>query len=223
MGAVYNGNLITSRKDDLDYLIQCNKYEDYIITHKANVFNAYKHLLVDEDYTKRLPEEIDIDEWNEALENLEPEIKAHDDSKYSDEEFEPYRRHFDKTEMEAMRDRENPEQAKYVEEEYEKAWAHHFLMNPHHPEFWNHTDMVNGQLIPSLTPRKDGPRDMDLLNILHMICDWSGMSLKFRQKYSPVSWYNTQATDERKVMSEKTRHLVYLILSMMFPEEEVIE
>jgi len=63
---------------------------------------------------------------------------------------------------------------------------------------------------------------MDLLNILHMICDWSGMSLKFRGKLSPISWYNTQAQDERKAMSENTKARLKEILTMLFLGEEVL-
>lgn len=223
MGTVYSGSINVSRQDDLDYLLKCQEYQNYVDTHKANVLNAYNKLFVETDYTDRLPGEINIDDWNYALELLGPEVEAHDDSKYTDAEFEPYRRHFDKTEMEKMADESDPDTAELYEKEFDRAWLHHIMVNPHHPEFWNHTDMVNGQLIPHIDARKEGPRDMDLLNILHMICDWSGMSIKFRDKYSPVSWYNTQAKDQRAAMSANTRHLLYLILTMMFPGEEVIE
>lgn len=221
MGAVYN--FTTHKNDNLDYILKCKEYENYIIEHKANVLMAYTTLFEKEDWTDKLPEEISIDDWNDALDGIRPEIEAHDDSKYSDEEFEPYRRRFNKTVQEDLYDKEHPESKEFVEEEFERAWTHHYLVNPHHPDFWNHTDIKDGALVPLKDPREDGPRDMDLRSIIHMICDWSGMSLKFRNKYSPVSWYNTQAADERKAMSTKTRHTLYLILTMMFPDEEVIE
>ena len=222
MGAVYSGSIEVSRQDDLDYLLMCEKYKDYIETHKANVLRSYEELLNGKDYSTVLPNGISVEEWNDTIDELREEIIHHDDSKYSDEEFEPYRRRFNKTKMEELADKENPEQAELVKAEFEKAWIHHYLINPHHPEFWNHTDMINGQLIPSLEPRKDGPRDMDLLNILHMICDWAAMSLKFRGKLSPISWYNTQANDERKAMSENTKDRLKEILMMLFPGEEVL-
>jgi len=222
MGVVYTG-INLSRQEDLDYLLMCEKYRNYVDTHKENVVNAYKHLFVEKDYSDQLPDEINIDDWNYALELLEDEVKHHDDSKYTDAEFEPYRRRFNKTKSEELEDLEDPDKAELVEDEFEKAWTHHYMVNPHHPDFWNHTDMVNGQLIPLKDSRPEGPRDMDLLNIMHMICDWSGMSLKFRNTYSPISWYNTQAKDERAAMSKNTKHILYLILSMMFPEESVIE
>lgn len=221
MGAVYN--FTTHQNDNLDYILMCKKYKNYVVEHKANVLQSYIEFFENRDWTDKLPEEISRDSWEEALDGLKEEVEAHDNSKYSDEEFEPYRRHFDKTVQEDLYDKEHPENEEFVEQEYQKAWAHHYLINPHHPEFWNHTDIKDGALIPLEEPRKNGPRDMDLRSILHMICDWMGMSLKFRQKYSPVSWYNTQAADERKAMSEKTRHTLYLILTMMFPDEEVIE
>ena len=54
-------------------------------------------------------------------------IKDHDDSKFSEEEFEPYAQRWfgDK--------KKTPE--------YEDAWVHHYMHNEHHPEFWLGEDM----------------------------------------------------------------------------------
>ena len=54
-------------------------------------------------------------------------IKEHDESKFSEEEFEPYaqRWHGDK--------KKTPE--------YDEAWKHHWMNNEHHPEFWLGEDM----------------------------------------------------------------------------------
>lgn len=221
MGVIYN--FTTKSNDNLDYILKCKEYEDYIDEHKNNVVNAYIEYFKNKDWINELPEEISIEEWNDALSDLEEVVIDHDNSKYMDEEFEPYRRHFHKTIQEDLYDKENPEEAEIVDQEFEIAWMHHYLVNPHHPEFWLYTDIVDGALIPLDEPRKDGPRDMDLLNILHMICDWMGMSLKFRNRYSPVSYYNGEGESKRRIMSTKTRHTLYLILTMMFPDEEVIE
>lgn len=221
MGAVYN--FTSKQNDNLNYIMMCEEYKKYIIEHKINVLNSFIEYFENKDWLDKLPDEIDKEEWVDAINNLRPEIEAHDDSKYSDEEFEPYRRHFDKTIQEELYDKENPDEAEIVEQEFDRAWQHHIYLNPHHPEFWLYTDIQNGALVPLETPRENGPRDMDLANIIHMICDWMGMSLKFRNKYSPVSWYNSQAQEERRAMSPKTRHTLYLILTMMFPDEEVVE
>ena len=54
-------------------------------------------------------------------------IKSHDESKFSEEEFEPYAQKWfgDK--------KKTPE--------YEAAWKHHWTNNEHHPEFWLGEDM----------------------------------------------------------------------------------
>lgn len=220
MGAIYNSY---SASDDIEYILMCNTYMDYIKEHVMNVVKFYNEFFVNKNWTDKLPEWISKEDWEDAISKLYTEVQNHDKSKYSDEEFEPYRRHFDKTTAEELADKSDESEALIVEEEYQKAWKHHYLINPHHPEFWAYTDIVNGTLIPLDKPREKGPRDMDLLSILHMICDWGGMTIKFRNKYSPISWYNTEAKEERACMSENTKKTLNAILAMLFPDEEIIE
>ena len=221
MGVIYN--FTTRGNDNLDYILKCKEYEDYIDEHKNNVVNAYIEYFKNKDWTNQLPEEISIEDWNDAISDLGDIIEDHDNSKYLDDEFEPYRRYFHKTVQEKLYDQEHPEEAEIVDQEFDLAWQHHYLLNPHHSEFWLYTDIVNGALVPLDKPREDGPRDMDLLNIIHMICDWMAMSYKFENTYSPVNWYNGEGESKRRIMSTKTRHTLYLILTMIFPDEEVIE
>ena len=141
MGAVYN--FTTRHNDTLDYILMCQKYEKYIVDHKANVLHAYEEFFEKKTWTDKLPEEISVEDWNEALDGLKEEVINHDNSKYSDEEFEPYRRHFDKTTQEELYDKEHPEHEELVEQEFERAWQHHYLINPHHPEFWNYTSKIH--------------------------------------------------------------------------------
>ena len=54
-------------------------------------------------------------------------IREHDESKFSEEEFEPY----------AQRWHGNKEKTF----EYEEAWKHHWMNNEHHPEYWLGEDM----------------------------------------------------------------------------------
>ena len=54
-------------------------------------------------------------------------IQEHDDSKFSEEEFEPYAQKWFGDGKKTF--------------EYEEAWKHHWTHNEHHPEFWLGEDM----------------------------------------------------------------------------------
>jgi hypothetical protein len=65
-------------------------------------------------------EGVDLDAFNEL-------IQEHDDSKFSEEEFEPYAQKWFNNSGKTL--------------EYEEAWKHHWMNNEHHPEFWLGEDM----------------------------------------------------------------------------------
>ena len=54
-------------------------------------------------------------------------IKEHDESKFSEEEFEPYAQKWFNNSGKTP--------------EYEEAWKHHWMNNEHHPEYWLGEDM----------------------------------------------------------------------------------
>lgn len=97
-----------------DYLEENKKY---ILAHKERVekFAAW--------FKEKLPElfaDIDIELFDEM-------IRDHDDSKFSEEEFEPYAQKWFNNGGKTL--------------EYEEAWKHHWMNNEHHPEFWLGEDM----------------------------------------------------------------------------------
>ena len=93
------------------------EYRNYIEEHKARV-KQYAEWL--KENLPELFENIDLELFNEM-------IREHDDSKYSEEEFEAYAQHF-------YGDKNN-------DLEFDEAWKHHWLNNEHHPEFWLGEDM----------------------------------------------------------------------------------
>lgn len=93
------------------------EYKNYIVAHKDRVKQFADWL------KENLPEvfnNVDIEAFDEVIEE-------HDESKYSEEEFEPYAVHF-------YGNKDN-------DLEFEEAWKHHWLHNEHHPEFWLGEDM----------------------------------------------------------------------------------
>ena len=93
------------------------EYLEYINSHKARVEEFA-------DWLKKncleLFEGVDIDVFDDL-------IKEHDESKFSEEEFEPYAQKWHGDGIKTP--------------EYEAAWEHHWMNNEHHPEYWLGEDM----------------------------------------------------------------------------------
>ena len=93
------------------------EYKEYVEAHKERVEEFSKWL---KENLPDLFENIDIDLFDEM-------IRDHDESKFSEEEFEPYAR---KWHLDGIK---TPE--------YKEAWKHHWMNNEHHPEYWLGEDM----------------------------------------------------------------------------------
>ena len=93
------------------------EYKNYIIEHKDQVRQFAEWL---RGKLPELFENIDLDLFNEM-------IQEHDDSKFSEEEFEAYANKFYGDKKDSI--------------EFEEAWKHHWTNNEHHPEFWLGEDM----------------------------------------------------------------------------------
>ena len=93
------------------------EYREYITSHKERVQQFADWL---EENLPEVFEGVDLEAFDEI-------IAEHDNSKYSEEEFEAYAQHF-------YGDKKN-------KSEFEEAWLHHWQNNEHHPEFWLGEDM----------------------------------------------------------------------------------
>ena len=93
------------------------EYKDYVVAHKERVEEFSTWLL------SNCPDLFEgVDE--EVFKDL---IKEHDESKFSEEEFEPYAQKWFGDGKKTF--------------EYEEAWKHHWMNNEHHPEYWLGEDM----------------------------------------------------------------------------------
>ena len=92
-------------------------YKKYIEEHKERVKQFADWL------KENLPELFD----NIDSELFDEMIRDHDDSKFSEEEFEPYAQKWFNNSGKTL--------------EYEEAWKHHWMNNEHHPEYWLGEDM----------------------------------------------------------------------------------
>ncbi len=93
------------------------EYKNYVEEHKERVTQFSSWL---QDMCPDLFEGVDIEVFNDL-------IAEHDESKFSEEEFEPYAQKW-------FGDRKKTP-------EYERAWEHHWQNNEHHPEYWLGEDM----------------------------------------------------------------------------------
>jgi hypothetical protein len=203
---------------DLDVVVKEQEYINYIVEHISNVMKAYNHILkgrifdpVDIEFEDSTSLKLTPEDMTEIVNCLEPVIKEHDQSKFSNEEFIPYRMHFHMTDAEKKKAAEDEEYANELEDAFEKAWQHHYLNNNHHTKYWMY-EQKDGEIV-----KLDAPKPMDVPAILHMICDWSGMSLKFRNGFSPISWYKT--ADEKFEMHPNSRKVCEYFLNILFDDK----
>lgn len=132
-----------------DIEIQTLKYLQYIINHRDNVRQAWNDIKV---ACENMPFITDDTYYNVLCE----EIRKHDLSKYSAEEFTQYRQRFYPTWDEMN---EGLHSEKYLD----KAWKHHLDNNSHH--FENIANIDN------------------MVDLVHMLCDLLAMSKQFKQPH----------------------------------------
>ena len=95
-----------------------------------------------------------------------------------------------------------------MEEEYSKAWVHHYTVNDHHPEHWYDFSTNTA-------------KDMSLRAILHMLCDWESFHIANPKGEDTIDWWMNKAQKERKVMSPRTIAIVdELLFNIIHPERK---
>lgn len=135
------------------YEIQKEEYKKYVDTHISNVQKCFGF------YGKALCEKLKID-----YSRLADVVRDHDQSKYSEEEFEGYRSWFYPTDDE---EKEKNTEGGYLKSRFDAAWLHHLRNNSHHPEFWINMNGETGYECNT----------MDNYSIAEMMLDWAGMGI----------------------------------------------
>lgn len=152
------------------------KYKQYVLTHKANVEKFASWLKTN------CPEVFE----GVSLSAFDDVIKEHDESKFSEEEFEPYANFW-------YNDNEHYD----YDPAYEAAWEHHWMTNEHHPEHWF-------------------GEDMPLIYILEMLCDWGSFSIAKGNLRELITYYYEDARDDdEKNLSDATKEIIEDILTKL--------
>ena len=102
---------------------------------------------------------------------MERLIEDHDKSKFSAEEFDAYAAKFKRSEEDSQNDNE-------IEENFNKAWVHHYTNNKHHPEYWS---SIN--------------KSITITAFIEMILDWIAMSYTFKSSLYEW-WFNNPSGRE---------------------------
>lgn len=196
MGTILNESTedLITRDESLEKNNKQKEYIDYIKDHVFNVQRAYANyflpLLDKDNITPLLSDEL----FKNAIRRASIQIEHHDDSKWTDEEFDGYREKYYPTALE-LADAEFQEK---VEEKAEKAWVSHYKNNSHHPKFWM---------------KEDGTiEDMNLESIIEMICDWLSFNIKSGNPEGVIQWYEEKATHEKDEMTDRTKQIVEELL-----------
>lgn len=164
-------------------------YKEYVDTHISNVKRAFK------EYGIKLCERLSIDPSKLAW-----QIETHDQSKWSEEEFEGYRMKFHPSDEDDFTD-----EVKGLR--FNKAWMHHLKNNPHHPEYWAFQDTQNDEIVPYEMPK---------YYVAEMLLDWQSMRYKFGGTLREY-W---EGKGHEKFMHPNTVALVDSIIDVFDKEEE---
>lgn len=159
----------------MDFTPTETAYRAYIDEHVANVKEVWERM------QPLLKGKFFLCDWTwHCVNGL---VAEHDASKYETMEFDGYRNYFYPIEGE-HRDKAA----------FNLAWNHHQKTNPHHWEYW------------CLIGRNGGMEalNMPFAYIFEMLCDWTAMSLKFRD--TPSAFY--EKNKEAMTLSDSTRRTI---------------
>ena len=201
-------------------LLMQQKYIDYINNHVNNVLRSYITLITEENLNKLYeadvfkPMDIIFSRENQVkvTNSLARQVLTHDQSKFSDEEFEPYRKKYYPYDAKDAT-KKSEEELEEIEQEFQGAWKHHYMNNRHHPEYWRYhiiEKTPNGNKIKLVENRLDTATIMPVVDVLHMILDWNAMSMQFGN--TVFEWWNNNATDEKEALNPITIEVINNII-----------
>lgn len=156
------------------------EYKKYIKYHKQNILRAYIEFLNCEEL-KEIIYNADI------FSPLYDRVLKHDDSKYSKEEFDAYRKQYHPI---------NEQEKRLNKLAFEQAWLHHWTNNDHH---WQNRQYWAEEWALSNKTK---------LACLENVIDWLAMGYHFNNR--PYEYYEKHK-DEIKLPLCQTKFIEYLI------------
>lgn len=165
-------------------------YKKEVDLHRKYVYAAYyRYFTVDDHLLYMIFKKCGKKFEDRSRKKLHDRMINHDNSKYSDEEFEPYMNYFKG---------ESTDKSEKIKEEFEKACQHHYKNNDHHPEYWN--------------PDKDNvENDMDPLALIEMSCDLIAVSSQHGGDV--VKWW--EENKDKKPMTVRDKYILTWIFDYL--------
>lgn len=164
------------------------EYKDYINEHINNVKIAWKTMQNSDRCMEIIKHNMCYDSEMYILSLIEFIVNNHDRSKFSPEEFYPYRKYFYPVDEEEKKEVENSG-------EFDKAWVHHYNENPHHWDHW-----------------KNDPDCMSFIYVLEMVLDWIAMGIKFNN--TALDWY--EKNKDNIILGEKQKHIALALMNAYY-------
>jgi len=164
----------------LQKIIKTREYLNYIEEHILNTKKAWAII-------KKKCEDMEFVFDHLLCDWIEAEVKFHDMSKLSEEEFVQYRKFFYPTELEKRKE-------KY---DITDAWFHHLKCNGHHWE--------------NLEKEKDCHEDEWIIRCVHMVVDWVAMGFKFGD--TAQQYYERNKANIK--ISKIAENLIYAIFNRL--------
>ena len=172
-------------------------YDEYLEQHKANVRKAFSW--IEQNLPEVLPQ-------GETLKRLKENIKNHDASKTSKEEYDAYDKYF-----------YGINRTYEVVQAFRLAWLKHIHNNPHH---WQHWILINDDPEEGIMPM-DIPEEY----IIEMVCDWWSFSFSKGNLNEIFDWYREHRAGMTMsyVSLEQVDNIINLIKSKLIELENVQE
>ena len=143
------------------------EYREYIEKHRKNVKTVWLNILKNTDLRNMINAGMSGNQTGTVFEHIiNQNIDIHDMSKYSIEEFEPYRKEFYSIDEEEKKDNKF---------DYALAWQHHKDNNKHHWNYWDERHIND---------------EMPWTYVVEMFCDHAAMSIKFGG--TALEWFTNQ-------------------------------
>jgi hypothetical protein len=163
-----------------------------------------KHIDLVRKYCKKI-----YDIYGDQFEGIIERGEAHDESKYTEPEIEPYI--FITWDYKCKKDNEKFDIPEDIQNMMHKASEHHVNNNEHHPEFHcKEKGKINKEDRDANPDKIIDATAMDGLDICEMCADWCAMSEELEN--SPIDWADAKI-DTRWKFSDEAIYLIYDILN----------
>lgn len=163
-----------------------NTYTEYINNHRQNVQKAWSLMKSNPDCIELITKNLNTTKES-AIDLIDMLITNHDLSKYSVEEFIPYRKEFYPV---------SPEEKEENKDNFDAAWKHHYHNNLHHWNWWYESGNID---------------NMKLSYVVEMICDWEAMGYKFgnnSKQYYDQNKHKIYLGDQQRLFAEELMNIV---------------